>query len=235
MWGGGEGLRRRHLFRDQETRDRAERGSVVSGSARAKFCRRRGYPRRSRTAMPSQRTLNAGAFDDGLEGRRGNFFGLERLAGALHHAAHDLIERDEGCVGLGAHIDFPLSAVGPLERVTVARGEYSVSMNDDLAVFLLDGEELVAGTLAQRLGRLVGLVDVLRLGRQGQRCHNGDASLHARLPERGKEPHFIDRVQADALGYVAKKSLGRLDHAVALEACCAGAWPDFLSVSSRST
>ena len=43
-WGVGGGPRRRHLFGDQETRDRAERGSVVRGSARAKFCRRRGPP-----------------------------------------------------------------------------------------------------------------------------------------------------------------------------------------------
>ena len=168
--------------------------------------------------MPiAARTLNAGAFDDGLERGRGDFLGLERLAGALHHTAHDLIERDERSIGLGADIDLPLPTIGTLESVTVSGREDRVAVDDDLAILFLDGKELVAGALTEGLGRLVFFMLVLRLRRERQRCDDGDAGLDSTLTHWREQPHFIDGLQSDALGNLAKESFGGFDHAVALE------------------
>jgi hypothetical protein len=88
---------------------------------------------------------------------------------------------------------------------------------DDLAILFLDRKKLVARALAQRFRRLVGLVDVdgLRGKRKGRYdCHT---RLDAGLPQWGEESHFIDCIQSDSLGDVAKKSFGGLYHARAFE------------------
>jgi len=85
-------------------------------------------------------------------------------------------------------------------------------MNDDLPILLFDRQELISRTLAQRLGWLVRRMCVLGLRRKWNRGHDRDARLDARLTKCGKQSDFIDRVQADAVCYVAQKSFGSLDH-----------------------
>src|SRR5206468_4617165 len=158
----------------------------------------------------------------------------ERLTRALHHAAHNLIERHQRRVRLGLDVDFPLAAVRPLERVAITCSENRVAVHDDLAVMLLDREKLIAGTLAQGFGRFVGLVRVLRFGRKRNRGYHGDAGLDAGLAQWRKEPHLVDGVETDAVGNIAQESLGRLDHAVTFDVWPA-AFPVVLSINSRST
>jgi hypothetical protein len=93
-----------------------------------------------------------------------------------------------------------------------------VAVNEDLAVFLLDRQELVARALTQRFRRLVGLVRMLRFRRQRDRGHYGHSCLDPRLPQWREQSHFVDRVQADTRSDVAQEALGRLDHAVAFVA-----------------
>src|SRR6202049_3957832 len=155
--------------------------------------------------MLKRALTRGGAFDDRPEGDGRDFLGLERLTRSLHNATYDLIERHQWRVGLGLHLDLPLSAVGSLESMTVSGREDGVAMHDDRAIFLLDGGELVARALAQRFGRLVGLVQVLGLGWQGNGGDHRYSGFDARLPQWRKQSHLINRVHANAVGYFAQE------------------------------
>ena len=131
-------------------------------------------------------------------------------------------------------IDLPLPAIGTFERVPISGSEYGVPVHDDLAILFLDRQKLVAGALGKRFGRFIRLRGMKGIGRQGNRGDNRDARLDSRLAEGREEPDFIDGVESDAIGDIAQKPLGSLDHALTFEACSTGL-PLFLSISSRST
>jgi hypothetical protein len=59
-------------------------------------------------------------------------------------------------------------------------------MHDDRAILFLYWEEFVASALAQCFGGFVGLVLVLRLGRERDRRDNGYAGFDAGLTQGGK-------------------------------------------------
>ena len=128
-----------------------------------------------------------------------------------------MIERDQRSVGLGLDVDFPLAAIGALERVAVTRREYRVTVDDDLAILFFDREELVARAFAQRFRRFVGLMGMCWLGRKWKRGDDRHSGLDAGLTERRKEPDLVYGINSDPVSNVAQKSFGSLDHALAFE------------------
>ena len=70
---------------------------------------------------------------------------------------------------------------------------------------------------ARWLARRLGLLRVLGLGRKWNRGDDRNAGLDARLAQWRKQSDFIDRIQSDAVCYVAQKSLGSLDHTGAFD------------------
>lgn len=117
--------------------------------------------------------------DNRPERRRRDFFGLERLTGALHNSPDNCIDRYDRRIRLGANVDLPSAALGSFESMTISRGEHRVTVHDDLTIFFFDRQEFISCAFGERFGRLVRLVGMLVIRRQRDRGDHGDARLDA--------------------------------------------------------